>query len=187
MLVFGAEIVPPLADAMRFVYGEKADGLLIEKTQETVGNEPLRCDVEQFQTTLGEFVRHLAGFFHRCTAVDRCCFYACGVQARHLVIHQGDQRRNDDGDTFAHQRGNLVTQRLAPTRRHQYQQASAACQCIDDSLLLAAKFGIAEYFVQNLLGGRLGHDDSVGREKRYFSGFRHCLHGGYLSYPHGVV
>lgn len=32
LLIFGAEIVSPPADAVRFVNGEQADGLLVEKT-----------------------------------------------------------------------------------------------------------------------------------------------------------
>lgn len=180
LLVFGAEIVPPLADTMRLVNGKQTDGLLVEKTQKAVGNQAFRCDIKQFQTALGKLVGNLARLICRCAAVDCRCFNPGHMQAGHLVVHQRNQRRYDNRHAFAHQRGNLVTQRLAPARRHQHHQTPAACQSIDDSLLPAAKFGITEYFVQNLFGGRSVHDGSVlgkgvGRSAaicRLKSGFR---------------
>ena len=161
LLIFGAEIVSPLADAMRLINGKQADGLLVEKTQKAVGNQAFRRDIKQFQTALGKFVGNLARLICRRAAVDCRRFNPGHMQAGHLVVHQRNQRRYDNRHAFAHQRRNLVTQRLAPTRRHQHHQTLAAGQSIDDSLLLATKFGITEYFVQNLFGGRLRHNGSV--------------------------
>jgi hypothetical protein len=42
-------------------------------------------------------------------------------QAVHLVLHQGDQRRDDQRDTLAGDRGQLVAETLAPAGRHDAQ------------------------------------------------------------------
>ena len=42
-------------------------------------------------------------------------------QRRHLVLHQRDQRRDDDARARADQRGDLVADRLAAAGRHQHE------------------------------------------------------------------
>jgi hypothetical protein len=57
-------------------------------------------------------------------------------QRLHLVLHQGDQRRDDQREVGPHQRGELVAERLARARRH-HDQHVAVGQCGVDRLALA--------------------------------------------------
>ena len=157
LAVFGTEVVPPLADAVRFVDGEQADGGVVEEAQETFAYQPFGRNVEQFQTACGDVVGDLAHVVGRRAAVYRRAMHACRAQVGHLVVHQRDQRRHHHRHAAAHQGGNLVTQRFAPARRHQHQQAVAARQRFDDFRLPPAKRGVAEHIVQYFKRGRGSH------------------------------
>ncbi|EKY03405.1 hypothetical protein HMPREF9120_02718 [Neisseria sp. oral taxon 020 str. F0370] len=155
--VFGAEVVSPLADAVGFVDGEQADGCVVEKTQETLGNKAFGRHIKQFQTALGDVFGNLPHVVGRRAAVYRRAVHARRAQVGDLVVHQRNQRRHNNGDTLAHQRGNLVAQRFAAARGHQHQQALPARERVDDFGLAAAKGRIAEHTVQNLERARVGH------------------------------
>jgi hypothetical protein len=81
-------------------------------------------------------------------------------QRRHLVLHQGDERRDDDGRARPQQGRDLVAQRLAAAGGHQHQRVAAGGDPVDDRRLLAAEGGIAENLVEN----RMGASRHVGRE-----------------------
>jgi hypothetical protein len=78
------------------------------------------------------------------------------LQRRHLVLHQGDQRRDDDGGARPQQGRDLVAQRLAAARGHQHQGVAAGRDVLDDLRLPAAEGGIAEGVVEDGEGGHEG-------------------------------
>ena len=57
----------------------------------------------------------------------------------HLVLHQGDQRRNDDCRSLHQERGQLITERLTTTGRHQYKRILTSQYTFDNGLLLSFK------------------------------------------------
>ena len=65
-----------------------------------------------------------------------------------LVLHQGDEGRYDDGRAFRHQRGQLVAQRLAATRGHQYESVVAAKDAFDDFFLVSLELVETENILQ---------------------------------------
>ena len=79
-----------------------------------------------------------------------------------LVVHQRDQRADDDRDALAgamaDDRRDLVAQALAAAGRHQHQRVAAAGDVVDDGFLQAAEFGVAEDLVQDLRRGGHGGD-----------------------------
>ncbi len=84
---------------------------------------------------------------------------AVAAKLGHLVAHQGDQRRYDDGKPVAHQRRQLITQRLAAARRHDGEHVAPGEDCFDDLSLAGAKLRKAEHGVQELPGrGKIGHE-----------------------------
>jgi hypothetical protein len=151
--VFGPEIVPPLRHAVRFVDREQADARLFEQIEKTRRHEPLGRDIQQIELAVAQ--RALGGrglgAGQRRIQIGRA--HADLVQRRDLVLHQRDQRRNHDAHAVprlaAHERGNLIAQRLAAARRHQHERIAARRDMLDDLVLLAAKRGIAEDFVEN--------------------------------------
>jgi hypothetical protein len=68
-----------------------------------------------------------------------------------LILHERDQRRHHDADAVAHERRDLVAERLAAARGHQHQRVAAVQRRRDDVPLLAAKRRIAEDLAQYLL------------------------------------
>ena len=79
--------------------------------------------------------------------VQECGAHAQLAQRVDLVLHQRDQRRDDDADAIAQQRRNLVAQRLAAAGGHQHQRVAAAHHVLDHLGLMPAKRGIAENFL----------------------------------------
>ena len=85
-----------------------------------------------------------------------------------LVLHQRDQRRDDDADAVAQERGDLVAQRLAAAGRHEHERVAARHHPLDDRLLRAAEGGVPEHGAQ-ALGGRHGGGASGHRSRRVVS------------------
>ena len=60
-----------------------------------------------------------------------------------LVLHERDQRGDDHAGARAHERGDLVAQRLAAAGRHEHEGVAAAHDGVDDLGLLAAERVVA--------------------------------------------
>jgi hypothetical protein len=75
-------------------------------------------------------------------------------QCLDLILHQRDQRRHDNRRAFTQQRRNLIAQRLAAARGHQYQAIAPGNYVVDDGFLFTAELGMAEDAVQGLAGSR---------------------------------
>ena len=69
-----------------------------------------------------------------------------------LVAHQGDQRRDDDGDAGPAESRNLIAHRLAGAGGEQHDGVAAVDDVADHILLLAAKRGVAEDVAQHRQG-----------------------------------
>ena len=110
---------------MRLVDHEQPDLRLADALQEPRRGEPLGRDVEQ---------PHVAG--HRALdrpAVGRGVLLAVDerhppgrdpLHRLHLVLHQRHQRRDDQREVRAHQRRQLVAERLARARGHHHQHVA---------------------------------------------------------------
>ena len=106
LAVFGAEVMPPLADAVGFVDGKQADGGVVEKTQKAFGNQAFGRNIKQFQTALGDVLGNLPRLFGRSAAVHRRAVHARRAQVgtgrssarsaakRRLPYHQASARES---------------------------------------------------------------------------------------------
>ena len=158
--VFRPEIVPPLRHAMRFVDGEQADARALQQFLETGRHQALRRDVEQVDLTVAQRAlgRHRLGARQRRIQIRGA--HAHFGERGHLILHQRDQRRHDDARAetafAAHQRRNLIAQRLAAARRHQHEAIAAAGDVLDNFALLSSERGVTEDFVEDF--ERTGHE-----------------------------
>jgi hypothetical protein len=150
--VFGAEVVPPLRDAVGLVDGEQRDGDAIEQGQEALGQQSLGGDVEQVEFIGQQRPFHPALLVRRQRRVEKGRAHAELAQRVDLILHQRDQRRDDDGGAVAQQRRDLITERLAAAGGHQHQRIAAAGDVLDDLLLGAAKV-VAEDAAENVERG----------------------------------
>ena len=157
--VFGPEIVAPLRDAMRLVDREQRELRAVQQIEAARGGQPLGRDVEHVELA-GE-QRALGG--PRRIGVERRveerCAHAQLGQRRDLILHQCDQRRDDDAGALPDERWNLIAQRLAAAGRHEHQRIAAGHDMVDDLALRVAKCGVAKGVAQDPSGSGqgLGH------------------------------
>ena len=108
--------------------------------------------------------------------VEEGRFHAGLVQCANLVVHERDQRRDDDGDAMACALAgdgwNLIAQRLAATGGHQHQCVAATGHMVDDGRLRPAKLLVAKDLAQDGKwrgrrgqGGKRGQDAADCRRK----------------------
>ena len=110
--VVGAEIVPPLRDAMRLVHGKQGDPDMPQHCSEAFVVEALRRDVEQSKFAASEFLYDLPVLIESERGVKPAGADAFCCERIDLILHQRDQWRDDQGHTGQQQRGQLITERL---------------------------------------------------------------------------
>ncbi len=138
---------------MCFVDGEQGDLAAIEQRQEALRQQALRRDIEQVEVASQQSAFHLGGGLRVQRRIQEGRAHAQLVQRLDLVLHQGDQWRDDDGRARPQQRRHLVAQRFAATRGHQHQAVAAGEDLIDDGGLFTPEGGVAEDAAKYFLGG----------------------------------
>ena len=162
--VFGAEIVSPLRDAMGLVDRQHADPGALEQRNGVGLGEPLGRHIDEAQFAAGDLVQDGAVLVEIIVGVQARGRDAVALELRHLVAHERDQRRHHDGEPIAHQRRQLIAQRLAAAGRHHGQHVAAGQDGLDDLGLAVAELREAEYGAQQVVGGgEIGHDGFVLR------------------------
>ena len=155
--VMRAEIVAPLGDAVGLVDREQGDGRVVEEVQEFVHQEPLGGDVDEVDLAVadGGFG---GGYLARVDVrVDRSGADAKLLQSRNLVLHQRNQRRDDDRDARTAEGGDLIAQRLTGAGRHQHKRVLARDYRVDRGLLMPAEARIAVGFLEDMQRRGMGH------------------------------
>ena len=144
--IAGAEVLPPLADAVGLVHRHHADLPLLREPLEARHLQPLRGHIDDLIPALPRTAEH-QGFLVVGQAVVQERRRHTGLHQRpHLIFHQADQRRDHDGDARQQQRGHLVADGLARTGGHHGQNVLPGQQPGDDLLLTGTEAIIAEHF-----------------------------------------
>ena len=125
--VVGPEVVAPLRDAVRLVDDEEPDLRLPDPLEEAGRGEALGRDVEQPRAP-----GRPRGRAPRRFAAASCCALTSAtlpgrdaLQRLDLVLHQRDERRDDEREVRAHERGQLVAERLARAGGHDDEHVAA--------------------------------------------------------------
>ena len=148
--VHRAEILPPLGHAVGFVHGDHGDLCALGKPQEGRGLQPLRGDIDDLVHPL---ISPLDGDVHlpgREGGVQVCRRNARGLERRHLIRHEGDQRRNHQRDAFLHQCGHLIAHRLARAGGHHAQGVPSLQERIHHGFLAGSEMVVAEIMPQRV-------------------------------------
>ena len=111
--IIGPEVVAPFRDAMGLIDGEQRDRRPLDRLAEPLVDEPFRGDVQQLQPARADLVHHGAVFVQVERRIEPPGRDAAGRQGVDLVLHQGDQRRDDQRQARQHQGRKLVAERLA--------------------------------------------------------------------------
>ena len=160
--VVRAEIMPPFGNAMRLVDGEQRDSHLPQQIEKRRLRGAFGRDVEQVEIACQQPLDGLGA-----VAVGACqCRGAdsdrlCAAQ---LIVHQRDQRRDDDGRPVEQHRRQLIGQRFARAGRHDGERVLAGEDAGDDALLHPPESGEAEDAVEGFCG--VGGDSHAGASSR---------------------
>ena len=157
------EVVAPLRHAMRLVDDEQTDRRRLDPLQKARRGEPLRCHVQEPQVAAHRGVDDLAVVSRVLLRVDEPdAARSHRGQRLDLVLHQRHERRHHEREIPAHQRRELVTQRLARAGRHDDQDVAIAQGRLDRVGLPGPERVEAEKLVQRTVGiGGLGNGSGV--------------------------
>ena len=142
--VVGPEVVAPFRDAVRLVDREERDASARELREEALVVEALRRHVEELQRAVAESLADLTLLVGIEARVEPGRLDAASLQEVDLVLHQRDQRRDDDRHAVEHQRRQLVAEALAAAGRKDGQRRPAGQQRLHDPLLTRPKGAEAE-------------------------------------------
>ena len=116
---------------------------LFEQVAEAVGVDPLGRDVEQFDRAVENQALDPVGLDWREGAVQILRVGAGALQRGDLIVHEGDQGRDDHGQAVRADRGELIAERLAAAGGHQDKGVAAVQDVLDRLTLLWTKRVVA--------------------------------------------
>ena len=135
---------------MRLINGEQLHLQLRHEVLEVRCDKPFGRDIEQPLEPIPKFVHDLALKTRRQRAVEEAGGDSLIPELLHLVLHQRDQRRDDDRQPLLHGRRELVAQALARAGRHDAQHIPSAEDILDHLALGRAELIQPEDFLQLL-------------------------------------
>ena len=157
-----AEVVAPLRDAVGLVDGDERRLALAQHLGEAGDAQPFRRDKEEVEIA--------AEVVH--ASLPRECAIKAGVNARDreaergearcLIVHERDERADDERGPAARDGGELVAEGFAGTGRHHQQNVFAFGGSAANGFLIGAEGGVAEVADEKVRKRRGGMDCSVG-------------------------
>jgi hypothetical protein len=148
--VVGTEVVTPLRNTVSFVDREQRDVRPVEEREGRLHLEALGREIQKV-----EFAGEERGFdAHPLVAVlgrvEERRAHTDRRKGVDLVLHQRDERRDDDAGSRSDESGDLVAQRLTAAGRHENESVAAAHDLLDDVGLAVAERVIPEDSMQDL-------------------------------------
>ena len=140
--IFGAEVVSPLRNTVRLVYGieRNLDGL--QKLHVLILTQRFGCNVQKLRCAALNVVHNLLNgglVKRRVEVMGHATVFAHAVHHVHLVLHQGDEWRDNDGRSFHQERRQLVAQAFSATSGHQHKGVVTRKKVADNGLLVSFK------------------------------------------------
>ena len=142
--VVGAEVMPPLGDAVRLVDREQGDRCALQQLNGARQGEPFGGHVEQVNVPGEKLPLHLLRLVGLQGGVEVRGADAHGLERGHLVRHERDQRGDHHARAVPQQCGDLVAQGLAAAGGHEHDCVPAGHHLLDDLRLLTAEGVVPE-------------------------------------------
>ena len=146
--VVGAEVVTPLRNTVRLVDGDERRRALGKHLRKTWYAKPLGRDKQEVEVA-GKILN--AGLARDATVETRVNAGNAAIQCRKLrvlILHESDQRRDDEGRSTQRDGRQLIAQRLPCPCRHDQQQVSSGNRGSANSLLVRAELRESKHRVQ---------------------------------------
>ncbi len=106
---------------MGLVDGDETDVPRLEGSEHLFGHEAFRCQIEDLVSSATQILPAPSVLLRSQRRIEECRGHAELFQAVDLILHQSDERRNDDREPVIGDRGKLVAQRLAAPRGQERQ------------------------------------------------------------------
>ena len=146
--VLRSEVMAPLRYAVRFIDGKQGNGYAIQHFKATLSQQTLRRDIQEIQLTLAQCTLHAHGFVKALTGIQKRGANAEFAQCIDLILHEGDEWRNNDAASMTQQRRDLITQRLAAASRHKHKRIATTRDQLNNLCLRSAKGRITKHTLQ---------------------------------------
>ena len=138
------EILPPLGNTVSLIHRHHDDGRLKRELEKILGKKPLRRHIDEGITALRRKGEGLFILGKGEGAVQISRMYPGLIQRRYLILHEGDQRRNHQGDLSHHQGGHLIADGFSRPGGHDAEGIPSGENAVDQRLLSFPKAVIAE-------------------------------------------
>ena len=156
--VFRTEIVSPFGNTVRLVHGVERDLHFAQHLDVLLLGQRLGRDVEELRLAGEQVLADLVDLLARQRRIEEMRdALRTGHEAAQqvdLILHQGDQRRDDDRCTIHHQSRQLIAQRLAASGGHQDESITPSNQVRDDLFLVRLEGVVAEKLFESLVNQR---------------------------------
>ena len=154
--VAGAEVVPPLGDAVGLVDGEEGNVDATEGGDEAAVGEALGGDIEEAEVAIGGPAQDVALLLAGHGRVDGGGGDAVPRKCVDLVLHQGEEGGDDEGEAIEEEGGKLVADALAAARGEDGEGVAPGEDGSHDLRLAGEELAVAEDLAELLAGGREG-------------------------------
>ena len=148
--IAGAEILPPLADAMCLVDDDLRNLRMAGKVEKQLRQQAFRRDIDDLVNAISRVLKRQHKLARRERAVKIGRAHAVLQKRADLVAHQRNQRRNDERHAREHERRDLVAERLARARGHDGHHVSPGEDRRDDLLLPRPEIVVAKDLAKRL-------------------------------------
>jgi hypothetical protein len=116
--IIGAKIMPPFADAVRFVDRQQPRPRRSNHVEEPPAAEPFGRNIDQPELPCCHTVKPVVLLGRGQGAVDEVRRQTQRLKLIDLILHQGDQGRDDQGQTVSGDGRQLVAEALPPSGGH---------------------------------------------------------------------
>jgi hypothetical protein len=160
LAVLRPEVVTPLADAVGLVDREERRSRALQPLEEAVHHQALGRQIQQLHAAAGDRPHHRGALGRRLAAVEHGGRHAGLAQAVDLVLHERDQRRDDDREAAPMGGGRLVAERLAAAGR-EHHEGIAPVEHAGDRVFLQREKAIVAPDAPDRLVDELSLDDDA--------------------------
>jgi hypothetical protein len=141
----------PLRHAVSLIDGEDGEICALQQGECALLYQPLRRNIEDIKLAVRQRSLDLLHFAPGQRGIEECGADADFLQRIHLILHERNQRRDDDTCAVTDERGDLIAERLAAARWHQREHVAPLQQGADDGFLMQTERLVAERFFQDRL------------------------------------
>ncbi len=158
--VVGPEIVAPLRHAVRLVNDEPGDRHVAQESDEVIGREPLGREIQEPDIARTGGRERVPTGIARQERMKGGCADAAPVQLVHLVLHQRNQRRDDNRRAGQEEGGQLKAERFTGTGRHDREDVVPLDHGAHEIFLTGTKRRVAEKALK--IREQIDHSRSTG-------------------------